>query len=134
VEHFADSVFVAPGRCWRLVTDFAGRPEHCAEPVTWVGRTRLKERNGNGRLLRVWSCDGHADDLEARKQVAANGQVKPVAVDTTVTGDRDARSAAGRAAKAASGKLADAAATHARVVVTCTELSDALSGPPPGGN
>jgi len=56
MDHFANSVFAAPGRCWRLVTDFAGRPEHCAEPVVRTGRHRLSGREG--RVLHVWSCEG----------------------------------------------------------------------------
>jgi hypothetical protein len=60
-DHFAESVFAAPGRCWRLVTDFAGRPEHCTEPVTVTGRTRLAGRNG--KVLQVWSCEGHGEGL-----------------------------------------------------------------------
>lgn len=65
MDHFADSVFAEPGRCWRLVTDFAGRPDHCPEPVVWVGRTRLSGRDG--KLLRLWSCQGHAEGLEGAK-------------------------------------------------------------------
>jgi hypothetical protein len=59
MDHFADAVFAAPGRCWRLVTDFAGRPDHCTEPVIWTGRHRLSGRNG--KMLRVWSCEGHVE-------------------------------------------------------------------------
>jgi len=68
LPYFAESVFAARGRCWRLVTDFAGRPEHCPEPVAWTGRHRLSGRDG--RVLRVWSCEGHAEGLEAAKRMA----------------------------------------------------------------
>ena len=63
LDHFAESVFAEPGCCWRMETDFAGRPEHCAEPIVWEGRTRL--RGPNGKMLRVWSCDGHRQGLES---------------------------------------------------------------------
>jgi hypothetical protein len=65
--HFADSVFAAQGRCWRLVTDFAGRPTHFDEPVFWTGRTRLSGRNG--KVPRVWSCQGHREGLERAEAV-----------------------------------------------------------------
>jgi hypothetical protein len=61
VDHFVDAVFATQDQCWRLVTDFAGRPEHCDELVVVEGRIRLSGRNG--RLLRVWSCEGHREGL-----------------------------------------------------------------------
>ncbi len=35
-----------------------GRPMLCPNPVTRISTTRMAE----GRHVRVWSCDGHADD------------------------------------------------------------------------
>jgi hypothetical protein len=67
-DHFAECVFSEPGRCWRLVTDSAGRPDHCAEPVVWTGRTQLSGREG--RVLTVWSCDRHREGLEMAQVVA----------------------------------------------------------------
>lgn len=61
MDHFAQAGSAEPARCSRMVTDFAGRPEHCAEPVTWTGRHHLSGQDG--RLLRVWSCDGHRERL-----------------------------------------------------------------------
>jgi hypothetical protein len=65
--HFAESVFAAPGRCWRLVTDFTGRPDHCSEPVVWMGRYRLSGRDA--RVVRVYSCEGHMEGLESAQQL-----------------------------------------------------------------
>jgi hypothetical protein len=72
VDHFAESVFAAPGRCWRLVSDFAGRPEHCAGPVVWTGRWRLSGRNG--RVLAVWSCEGYREGLEGAMAIESDAQ------------------------------------------------------------
>jgi hypothetical protein len=47
----------------------AGRLTHCAEPVSWVGRTRLNGRNG--RVLQVWSCEGHKEGLDGLRPIAS---------------------------------------------------------------
>jgi hypothetical protein len=73
LDHFAESVFIAPGRCWRLVTDFAGRPEHCTEPVVAIGRHRLSGRDA--RVVRVWSCEGHREGLENPKPVNSRSEL-----------------------------------------------------------
>jgi len=56
--HFADSVF-------------AGRSDHCSEPVAWTGRIRLSGRDG--RVLRVWSCEGHREGLEGVRPSSSRG-------------------------------------------------------------
>jgi hypothetical protein len=50
-----------------MTADFAGRPTHCTERVVVEGRTRLAGRNG--RVLTVWSCDGHREGLVRAKQL-----------------------------------------------------------------
>jgi hypothetical protein len=37
----------------------SGRPTFCEDPVVWVGNTRLS----GGKLIPVWSCDGHREDV-----------------------------------------------------------------------
>jgi hypothetical protein len=63
VDHYANVVLAVEGKCWRMVVP-AGlatmrHPTDCPEPVCWVGRHRWR----SGEWVRVWSCDGHADDL-----------------------------------------------------------------------
>jgi hypothetical protein len=43
----------------------AGRPEHCSEPVVWVGNHRLS----GGEQIRVWSCEGHREGVEKAERV-----------------------------------------------------------------
>jgi len=65
--NYAEAVFSQPGRCWRLVTDFTGRPDHCTEPVVWMGQHPLSGRDG--RVLRVWSCERHREGLAGAKKL-----------------------------------------------------------------
>jgi hypothetical protein len=67
VDHYADAVFSKPGRCWRMVYEHgdAGRPEHCAEPVEWVGNHHL----AGGKRIRVWTCECHLEGVERPERV-----------------------------------------------------------------
>ena len=66
MDHYADAVFPEPGRCWRMVqTAGVGAPDHCSEPVVWVGNHRLS----GGKRIRVWSCDGHREGVEEPESV-----------------------------------------------------------------
>jgi hypothetical protein len=38
--HYAEAFFVQLGRCFRMLSDVAGRPEHCPMPPTWRGAFR----------------------------------------------------------------------------------------------
>jgi hypothetical protein len=69
VDHYADVAFFEPGRCWRMVHDSEGpgRPTFCLEPVVWVGNHRLA--GPNGKVIRVWSCDGHREGVEQPERV-----------------------------------------------------------------
>jgi hypothetical protein len=66
MDHFANAVYSAS---WRLVADFAGRPTHCKQPVAWTGRARISGRSG--KVLRVWSCEGHCEGLESARTTAS---------------------------------------------------------------
>jgi hypothetical protein len=59
-EHYAEAFSPQPGRCFRLVGDAAGRPEHCSEPPAWSGIFRDQE----GKPHRVEACQGHRGGLE----------------------------------------------------------------------
>jgi len=66
VHHYADAVFSEPGRCWRMVQKpGVGAPDHCPEPVVWVGNHRLS----GGKRIRVWSCEGHVKGVEQAERV-----------------------------------------------------------------
>ena len=51
-----------PRQYRRFVSDFAGRPIACKEPVAWTGRTRRRGRDG--KVFKVESCEGHREGLE----------------------------------------------------------------------
>jgi hypothetical protein len=42
-----------------------GAPDHCPEPVVWVGNHRLS----GGKRIRVWSCEGHVKGVEQAERV-----------------------------------------------------------------
>lgn len=68
VDYHANAFYVEPGRCFRLVNGAGGKrgqSHHCAEPVVWCGVFV----SPLGKAHRVWSCDGHADDLKAPRAV-----------------------------------------------------------------
>jgi len=66
VDHYADAVFSEPGRCWRMVQQAGvGAPDHCSDPVVWVGNHRLS----GGKRIRVWSCEGHREGVEQPERV-----------------------------------------------------------------
>jgi hypothetical protein len=71
VDHYADVVFAREGECWRMVMpseDATMRhPDMCPEYVAWVGRWRWR----SGEWVKVWSCDGHADELPWARRVGA---------------------------------------------------------------
>jgi hypothetical protein len=69
LDHYADAVFSEPGRCWRgWITQYGaqpGRPDHCEEPVVWVGFHHLSGPKGKkGKRIRVWSCEGRREGVE----------------------------------------------------------------------
>ena len=63
VEHYANAVRAEPGLCWRMVSRGpgfrVGSPTDCPEPVRWMGRAMVGKR-----WMRLFSCDGHLEDLE----------------------------------------------------------------------
>ena len=67
--YYADAFFVAPGRCFRMVTSTEpgsqGSPDHCPEPIEWRGR--FQDRTG--KWYRLESCDGHRADLDPVQRV-----------------------------------------------------------------
>jgi hypothetical protein len=66
LDHSESAVFSEPGRCWRLIqTAGVGAPDHCSEPVVWVGNYHLV----GGEKIRVWSCDMHREGLEQAESV-----------------------------------------------------------------
>ena len=63
----APGLFAQEGRCWRMVYEnAAGHGTHCPEPVTWVGRWKFTKG-----WTKVWSCEGHADELPWARRVAS---------------------------------------------------------------
>jgi hypothetical protein len=72
VEHYANAARVDPGVCWRFVSRGdgyrKGSPTGCPEPVAWMGRTMI----GPTRY-RVYSCDGHLDEVEDVRPVRVVG-------------------------------------------------------------
>lgn len=58
-SELAPGFYVAEGRCWRMVHDFAGRASHCREPTGWRGRYV----NPKGMRWTVWACDRHLEEL-----------------------------------------------------------------------
>jgi hypothetical protein len=62
VGHYAEAVFSTPRRCRRFVYQGPddGRPDHCNEPVVWIGNHGLT----GGKQIRVWSCEGHLEGVE----------------------------------------------------------------------
>jgi len=64
--YYADAFFVAPGRCFRMVTSTEpgsqGSPDHCPEPIEWRGRFQVR----TGGEVDALVADEHAiarDDL-----------------------------------------------------------------------
>jgi len=49
--------------CWKLLSEDAGRPAWCPEPVTCRGLRRLEDP-GKERIIQVWSCDDHREGVE----------------------------------------------------------------------
>jgi hypothetical protein len=78
MEHYGNVVLATPEQCWRMVLpDRAAKMRHsmpCAEPPTWVGRHQW----GNGTWVKVWSCEGHVDELIGAKRLTiADGRRLP---------------------------------------------------------
>jgi hypothetical protein len=45
-----------------IQTAGVGAPDHCSDPVAWVGNHRLAGRKG--KQIRAWSYDGHREGVE----------------------------------------------------------------------
>jgi hypothetical protein len=77
MDHYANVVFAREGECWRMVVPSGAakmrHPDMCPLPVCWVGRHRWR----SGEWVRVWSCEGHADELMGAKRVRSEGPYRP---------------------------------------------------------
>jgi hypothetical protein len=63
-EHYTEAFAIRDG-CFRLVSDHAGRPTHCAEPRVWVGT----HEDRLGRPHTVQACDGHRGGLTNARRI-----------------------------------------------------------------
>ena len=63
MDHYANVVLTIEGQCWRMVMPPGAakmrHPASCSEAVEWEGRHRWRSRE----WVKVWSCEGHADEL-----------------------------------------------------------------------
>jgi hypothetical protein len=68
VVHNAGVLLTNERQCLRMVVPSGGgmrHPRECAEPVERIGWHRWR----NGTWVKVWSCDGHADDLVGARRI-----------------------------------------------------------------
>lgn len=82
MDRYANVVLTNEGKCWRMILPDGQakmrHPDYCPEPVRWVGRHRWR----SGEWVKVWSCEGHAEELSgARRIPKVDQEVKVVCRD-----------------------------------------------------
>ena len=69
MDRYGNVVLTNPGQCWRMVmppgTAKMRHPEPCPEPPRWMGRHQW----GDGTWVKVWSCEGHAEELTGARRM-----------------------------------------------------------------
>jgi hypothetical protein len=66
-DRYAQAFTVGPNQCWALIHDRQGKPAHCAETPSWIGRWFSPRHDGT--YWRVWSCEAHTEGLTGLRGV-----------------------------------------------------------------